>query len=140
MLQSILAEGDASRLVSLLIEYGHPVARALTHQVKMATGSRVLGYHSIDMTLRFPIRACTNLPWRVEAEIPDVPRYAQLLEIAIWMGTSPDSAIDRLAYWMWIATQIAWFHHPVMMMNHHHAVWREYSHPCILRHRDDVDY
>jgi hypothetical protein len=140
MLIEVLADGERERFIALLVEYGYPVALALSRGVKMATGSRIIGYHSVDMTLRKPLVRRTNIPWTEKLTVPDVPVVSRLMHMAMLMGGQKEDVVDRLSYWMWIASQVAWFHHPIMMMDHDKASWCEYRHRTLEIHRDHMDY
>ncbi len=129
MLAECLCDKSIETLIGHMIEFGFPIALALGRGAKVATGTPSR-YHALPIRLAGEIPRITNIPIEGDCEISDLPHYAHLQHIArIMRLATPELALPRLAYWFWIASQVAWMHHPLLIMDHAKEVWGEYRYP-----------
>ena len=140
MLAKCMSEKSLETLILQMIEFGFPIALALGRGAKVATGSSSR-YHTLPITLSGDIERVTNIGHEGECEIPDLPTYAHLQRIAgIMRLATPELALPRLAYWLWIASQVAWLYAPLLIMDHFKDEWYEYQFPALWDARAHILY
>lgn len=142
MLAQCMADNSLESLIAHAIGFGIGIAPKLNEGAKMATGNDGRGYyHPIDITLREKMHRVTNIGLNRSIEIPDIPIYSQLetISYAMRLGT-PDAAIARLLYWLWVASQYTWMYLPIYIMDHQNGEWRKYQFPPLFNARNDFYY
>lgn len=151
MLSRVLAQDSYPKLIALVVDFGYPIAHLLARGAKIATGNDVRGFRVADIALfsnmprslpaGFGVRAQIKATIREKIEIPDVPSGAHLAEIAHLMRLQkPEDALNRLLYWLWIASQYTWMYLPVFIMDHARGEWYEYKFDPLLDARDEFEY
>lgn len=141
MIAEHVSGGSMDVLATQMVDFGAIITGALHSGAKIATGNVFLGFHTIGIDLRTPIRRITNIGVDTRVTMSDLPTYRRLRRTAELMRVaSPDAAMDRLAYWFWTATQIAWFYYPLFIMDHRREIWREFRYDPIWNARDLFDY
>ncbi len=130
-----------AELLVHIVEFGSVIADALHSGSKIATGNSTYGFHPVDITLRGPLSRVTNIGLDEAFEVPDVPTYRKLQRISQRMKLArPEVAIDRLCYWFYIASVVAWLHNPIFVMDHQGESWREFRYPPLWEARNRFAY
>ena len=141
MIADCVCGGSLTDLAIHMIDFGTFITGALHSGAKIATGNIYLGFHTVGIGLRTPLTRITNIGVNIKVDIPELPTYRRLQRIAELMQvSSPDIVMNRLAYWFWTATQIAWFYYPLFVMDHRREEWREYRYDPIWDVRDRFEY
>ena len=140
MLTRVVADGSLPRLIVHTIDFATGIVPRLATGAKIATGNDARGFRAIDITLSGKIPWITNLANESHELIPDI-EYQRLLRISqvLRVGT-PDSALPRLMFWFWIASQFHWMYLPIFVMDHRREEWYEYKFAPLLDVRDLIEY